>query len=638
MIVWGGNQGAKYNPTFDTWTTITSASPGTQADSAVWTGTEILLWYGPGVSGERYNPSLDIWTTITTDQAPSNRSYYSFVWTGTEMIIWGGTPSIGHKPLNNGACYNPFLDTWRPITTTGAPSARWRHTAIWSGREMIVWGGCGGVYEDFALTTGARYNPLLDTWTPITTTGAPAARTRHGAVWTGTEMLVWGGRNAWSDGLNTGARYNPSTDTWAKTTDIGTPSGRAQHTIIWTGTEIVIWGGFAGTNQYYQTGARYTYPHIIPYWNATTLTNAPGIRAYHTAVWTVTTATPAGELIIWGGKDSFGSLNNGMRYQPLLDTWCYITPSDSNTPSARWGHTAIWTGTEMIIWGGYQAGEPDAPQHPLNTGARYNPVFDAWISITDTDPDIPEARGNHTAVWTGTPAEGGTGEMLIWGGLSLSGTALATGARYNPLLDDWTTITMTGAPISRYNHSAVWTGKEMIIWGGRGLSGTNFVALNTGARYNPVSDTWTAITESNAPWERWDHTAVWTGVEMVIWGGWRTGGTIFYDGARYNPVIDTWTSLSTTNTPDARHYHTAVWTGTEMLIWGGTDGIKSFNTGARYLPASDTWLAIPIPTQSVGTPAGRENHTTIWTGQEMVIWGGYDGYQYLNTGGRYKPR
>ena len=33
---------------------------------------------------------------------------------------------------------------------------------------------------------------------------------------------------------------------------------------------------------------------------------------------------------------------------------------------------------------------------------------------------------------------------------------------------------------------------------------------------------------------------------------------------------DTWTATSTTNAPAARSRHTAVWTGSEMIIWGGT--------------------------------------------------------------------
>ena len=36
--------------------------------------------------------------------------------------------------------------------------------------------------------------------------------------------------------------------------------------------------------------------------------------------------------------------------------------------------------------------------------------------------------------------------------------------------------------------------------------------------------------------------------------------------------------------------HTAVWTGSEMIVWGGT-GANYFNTGGRYNPNTDSWTA-----------------------------------------------
>src|SRR5206468_5249361 len=50
----------------------------------------------------------------------------------------------------------------------------------------------------------------VDTWMAINTTNAPSGRELHTAVWTGSEMIVWGGQN--SSVLNTGGRYTPSTD------------------------------------------------------------------------------------------------------------------------------------------------------------------------------------------------------------------------------------------------------------------------------------------------------------------------------------------------------------------------------------------------------------------------------------------
>src|SRR5213075_3219627 len=95
-----------------------------------------------------------------------------------------------------------------------APEARYYHTAVWTGSEMIVWGGSGNI-SGYA-NTGGRYDPATDSWTATSTTNAPEARYLHTAVWTGTRMVVWGGQG---DGgvLNTGGRYNPGTDSWTAT-------------------------------------------------------------------------------------------------------------------------------------------------------------------------------------------------------------------------------------------------------------------------------------------------------------------------------------------------------------------------------------------------------------------------------------
>ncbi len=51
--------------------------------------------------------------------------------------------------------------------------------------------------------------------------------------------------------------------------------------------------------------------------------------------------------------------------------------------------------------------------------------------------------------------------------------------------------------------------------------------MNSGGRYDPSTDSWTATTTINAPEARWAHTMEWTGSEMIVWGG--TNQTIFAD-------------------------------------------------------------------------------------------------------------
>ena len=120
--------------------------------------------------------------------------------------------------------------------------------------EMIVWGGRNT--EGFLIGGGSRYDPSTDTWTPITT-GVGFSRYGHAAVWTGTEMIVWGG-NSFPNDVNTGGRYEPSTDSWAPTsTGADVPTVRSRHTAVWTGAEMIVWGGIDYAGVRLNSGGRY---------------------------------------------------------------------------------------------------------------------------------------------------------------------------------------------------------------------------------------------------------------------------------------------------------------------------------------------------------------------------------------------
>src|SRR5436309_2240274 len=268
------------------------------------------------------------------------------------------------------------------------------------------------------------------------------------------------------------------------------------------------------------------------------------------------------------------------------DTWT----ATAGPPDARASYTAVWTGSEMIVWGGLGP-------IPLNTGGRYNPSTDSWVATTTTN--APAVRSGHTAVWTGT-------EMIVWGA-----TADTTGGRYNPVTNNWTATSTTNAPDFRYYHTAVWTGTEMVVWGG-----ANFLALNTGGSYNPSTNSWTATSITDAPSGRRSHTAVWTGSEMIVWGGNNEDSFDLNTGGRYNPTSDSWTATTTVNAPASRSIPTAVWTGSEMIVWGGVNfDFVHFNTGGRYSPSTDSW----VNTGTANAPLGRRYHTAVWTGSEMIV-------------------
>src|SRR5438045_7175632 len=95
-------------------------------------------------------------------------------------------------------------------------------------------------------------------------------------------------------------------------------------------------------------------------------------------------------------------------------------------------------------------------------------------------------------------------------------------------------------------------------------------------------------------------------------------------------VDNTWIATSTINAPDGRPGATSVWTGSEMIVWGGYDhNVVGLDTGGQYNPSTDSWT----PTSMTNAPIGRFDHTAVWTGSEMIVWGGNDtSISWINTG------
>jgi hypothetical protein len=320
-------------------------------------------------------------------------------------------------------------------------------------------------------------------------------------------MIVWGGQPNYQTtaNLNTGGRYTPATDSWIATSvGDGVPQPRHYHSALWTGTEMIMWGGYGS---------------------------------------------------------SAATLNTGGRYDPANDMWA-PTSTGSNVPPPAREPAAVWTGTEMIVWGPGSA----------TAGGRYDPRRDSWRAMAP-GPNMPFSEPNIPSVWTGT-------EMIVWRGNPFAG------GRYNPATDSWSPISSSPAmPTLAFGFPEVWTGKEMIVWGGA----TN---TNTGGRYDPSTDSWAMTsTGSNVPYARSDASGVWTGSEMIVWGGATniSPNSSFTAGSRYDPSSDTWTAVSMgPGLPSQRYYHTAVWTGTEMIVWGGDPGT---NTGGRYCACPSGRLA-----------------------------------------------
>lgn len=635
MIVWGGTaggpplgSGSRYDPATDSWsaTSPTNAPASRELHAAIWTGTRMVIWGGFRVTGldggfdstgGRYDPVSDTWVPTSLAGAPVGRYRLTAVWNGHQMMVWGGQSyvNISGGPVytyyNSGGLYDPTADAWTPISTTNAPAPRYLHTAVWTGTVMVVWGGAN---QATYLSDGGRYDPTTGLWSAIASSGAPSARTDHTAVWTGTSMIVWGGTSSAVPYMGDGGIYHPSTNTWSPMTASGAPVGRQDHVAVWTGSRMIVWSGFAyslaANAKVANTGGRYD--PVADLWTPTSMSTIPEARSLHSAVWT------GNVLIIWGGAVSlpngFPSMTgSGARYDPTLDAW--TATSLAGAPDPRQAHTAVWTGRWMIVWGGFGV------SGRVDTGGRYDPAADAWSPTSTADP--PDASAYHTAVWTGRL-------MLIWGGYSVADSTTHFGRRYDPVADVWSRTSLVNVPMGRNKFASVWTGRELIVWGGAGPANIPFP--NTGGRYDPAADTWQAISVTNAPAGREAPGAVWTGGEMIVWGGDTGPGNTVKTGGRYDPVTDSWISTATAGAPSGRSRHSVVWSGDRMVVWGGSVSVSPDKTGGIYDPATDAWSATSYP----GAPLGRWDHTGTWTPFQMLVWGGstYEG-DYLGTGERY---
>ncbi|HEV2759364.1 MAG TPA: hypothetical protein VGV86_07335 [Acidimicrobiales bacterium] len=359
-----------------------------------------VVFLRPSGSGEKDVAAAGAWRPMP-DAGLAARADFSFVSTGLGMIVWGGN---GDGPYADGATYDIATSAWKPVAA--APiSARRGHSAVWTGTSMIVFGGRGradGCRQVCALNDGAAYDPATDRWSPIAP--APlAGRGGHTAVWIQDRMVVWGGAVEGGAAVGDGASYDPATDAWTPLPPAPLEP-RVSHRTVATGHRMLVWGGSSEVEE--------------------------------------------------GGK----YFADGAVYSPATNSWAPMAPYPQTTePAARDTFSSVWTGTHMLVWGGYGRTEACRPcQH--DDGAAYDLNTDSWTLMT---PSPLSGRGGHRAVWTGK-------EMIVWGGFST--TELSDGAAYNPATDIWSQLPVSPL-LGRQGHAMVWAGGRMVVWGGHGPHG-----------------------------------------------------------------------------------------------------------------------------------------------------------------------
>lgn len=302
--------------------------------------------------------------------------------------------------------------------------------------------------------------------------------------------------------------------------------------------------------------------------------------------------------------------------------------------SGRQGNIAVWTGTEVVYWGGDRPGRP--PE-----GAAYDPKADRWRRLSRS----PLAnRSGAAAVWTGR-------EVLVFGGVNGQGPQ-RDGAAYDPATDRWRTIA-DGGLSGRVPLAAAWTGREMLVVGVRGPG--LFHGVKDAAAYDPATDSWRTL--PSMPVQINDGASAWTGSELVVFGTFldRQRGMMAPDrrahGAALDPLTATWRELPVA--PLSGQGLALAWTGSALFGWdhdrkaaayevegdawrpipdvplagrdclprGVAAGSAAWAThcgqAAMYRPERRAWQVVATPATAVDPP--------VWTGDGLVQWLGPSG-------------
>lgn len=309
---------------------------------------------------EEISPDAPVWSAEAevvsySLRPPTDRHYYDpgplagrsghdLLWTGEEMIVWGGT-----GPLRmDGAAFDPDTGEWRMLAS--APLEEEKLTrAVWARSRMIV----------VSAEATVAYDPGDDTWTRLGEGLAPPAEPGQ-IVWTGDQVAVW------NEG---GFRVFPSdADDWRELPSPGTDM---------PGVFRVADG------RLYAVGGKACPDRFISEWTG--------------EGWRVVTAAPTTEegcpspeqtavvgdrFLIWQDDGQPTRL-----YEPSHDRWEETAPIP--LPPVDRPSGPLEMDNRLLVPGNQQ-------------GAVFDPANGNWARV-----DLPGHARAETTVWTGT-------EVLMW--------------------------------------------------------------------------------------------------------------------------------------------------------------------------------------------------------------------------------
>jgi hypothetical protein len=315
------------------------------------------------------------------------------------------------------------------------------------------------------------------------------------------------------------------------------------------------------------------------------------------------------ELVIWGGRDDSGVLNDGAAYSFGAGTWREI----SGPLSPRENSVAVWTGEEVLIWGGTTAEGGSTAN--LHDGASWKPATDTWT-------EFPA----HTGAVNGVTGAAWTGDELILVGLSNTppnAFVPSDTVAFDPGTGEWRSLDPSPNSTSETTFAAFDHGDDVLV-----AAVTDDVQVEV-SRLDPTTGNWAPFPLTwlaNSPLAAKD--IAWTGTTLTFVSH-DTPGTVFDpsgDGSasnipatrsdlRLNPVaLDNGIVTVGDRWFDTKDGSVDIYTGT----WTGAEAVPEDLDGSALTIAHDGKLYAWNRTGYVWTPPTQPKELPSATGTHRV--------------------
>jgi hypothetical protein len=333
-----------------------------------------------------------------------------------------------------------------------------------------------------------------------------------------------------------------------------------------------------------------------PKWQAIPKAPISG-RGFATTVWT------GKEMVVWGGRSSTGDTNGaGAAYNPRTRTWRRIA---TVPPQVRQGAVAYSTGREIVAWASQT---PAVPSATFGTAA-YNPATNRWRRLPAGPLGL---RESFKSVWTGK-------QLIVLGGNAGDQKATPTAAAFTPSTSRWHVLT----GLDRLNpwpifNGAVWDGRRVVVSGTRcattcppGFALTRFFAA-----LDPATDTAVELDPRIADWGDTVIPVRWTGRNVVFEAlGSATGtqGVTSIAFVKYRRTYSEGRVGPGGPCTVAGDFTQTAWLGQRFAAACGDNAIQI------YRLASDKWRLIAPGPSAFNSRGGS---AIVWTGRELIVWSG----------------